>query len=317
MAITSRALAFASRWFDPATVSRVFEPLIADWQREWQNAPRSRRAWISVRGAAAFACAFALLSPRVIVTPTPRPIASKVLRRITLFCLLIGGALSIPSLRSIDASWMETSRLLTLLLVGLPIGIVMAFPFAMINAVDAIRRDGGPAHVQRAAAVKLCIGAMVFMLIMQGVVLPSAHQQWLALSTPADWNVPAPTIGQSTTWELLTHPDREGALVPGHYSRAGEIRRQLIVRMVHVILPVMFIWLRWTSLSQRRRFWPPPAAVMTVLAAAIFFTTFALGFVLERQLLLTPGTGMWLPIAAALLFGIVQEHAQSRRTPAG
>ncbi len=34
MALASRALAFASRWFDPATVSSVFEPLIADWQRE-------------------------------------------------------------------------------------------------------------------------------------------------------------------------------------------------------------------------------------------------------------------------------------------
>ena len=35
MAITSRALAFASRWFDPQTVECVFHPLVADWQREW------------------------------------------------------------------------------------------------------------------------------------------------------------------------------------------------------------------------------------------------------------------------------------------
>jgi hypothetical protein len=44
MAIISRALLFAQRWFDAATVQRVFEPLIADRQREWQDASPSRRA---------------------------------------------------------------------------------------------------------------------------------------------------------------------------------------------------------------------------------------------------------------------------------
>jgi hypothetical protein len=53
MAITTRALAFASRWFDEATVRRTFEPLIADWQREWQDASPSRRARVSLRGLAA------------------------------------------------------------------------------------------------------------------------------------------------------------------------------------------------------------------------------------------------------------------------
>ena len=45
MAITNRALAFASRWFDEATVRRTFEPLIADWQREWHDASGARRPW--------------------------------------------------------------------------------------------------------------------------------------------------------------------------------------------------------------------------------------------------------------------------------
>ena len=50
MALTTRALAFVSRWFDEATVRRTFEPLIADWQREWQDAPPARRRWVSLRG---------------------------------------------------------------------------------------------------------------------------------------------------------------------------------------------------------------------------------------------------------------------------
>src|SRR5262249_31946709 len=39
MAATTRAIALASRWFDEQTYRRTFEPLIADWQREWQDAP--------------------------------------------------------------------------------------------------------------------------------------------------------------------------------------------------------------------------------------------------------------------------------------
>ena len=44
MALTNRALAFASRWFDETSVRRAFAPLIADWQREWQDASPSRHA---------------------------------------------------------------------------------------------------------------------------------------------------------------------------------------------------------------------------------------------------------------------------------
>jgi hypothetical protein len=42
MPLTHRALEFASRWFDESTVRSTFEPLTADWQREWQDAPPSR-----------------------------------------------------------------------------------------------------------------------------------------------------------------------------------------------------------------------------------------------------------------------------------
>ncbi len=71
----TRALAFASRWFDAATVRRTFEPLIADWQREWhESAPSGARGCRSARWAA-FVCAAAISSPGVITTPTPRSIS--------------------------------------------------------------------------------------------------------------------------------------------------------------------------------------------------------------------------------------------------
>ena len=55
MRLTNSVLAFASRWFDEATVRGTFEPLIADWQHEWQHAPSSTiaRARIIAGGSAA------------------------------------------------------------------------------------------------------------------------------------------------------------------------------------------------------------------------------------------------------------------------
>ena len=316
MAITNRALAFASRWFDEATVRRTFEPLIADWQREWQDASRSRQAWVSVRGSVAFVCAVAMLSPRILLTPMPRAIFHRVVTRIAVFCLLNGGALCIPILRSPDTRWVDTPWLLTLALFALPVGIIMAFPFAMVIAVDAIRRGHAPLHVERAAAVKLAFGAALFMATMQGAIVPLANQEWRELSTPAGWTTPPPTFGESSTWALLTHPDRRTAMVTGNYTRAGEIRRQLISRMSMPLIPAIFVWLRWTSLSRRRRFWPPPAALMTVLIAAVFFLSAYLGFVMEHELLLTPGTGIWAPMAIAILLGVAQQFVSSRQRPA-
>ena len=71
MALTNRALAFVSRWFDAATVRRTFEPLIADWQREWQDAPPAQRWLVSLRGMRAFVLAVMVSSPQIILTSAP------------------------------------------------------------------------------------------------------------------------------------------------------------------------------------------------------------------------------------------------------
>jgi hypothetical protein len=48
----TRLLRFARMWFDEHTVAHVFEPLVADWQREWEEAPAApsmapRKQWSS------------------------------------------------------------------------------------------------------------------------------------------------------------------------------------------------------------------------------------------------------------------------------
>ena len=90
------------------------------------------------------------------------------------------------------------------------------------------------------------------------------------------------------------HRDRAAA----QYTRAGEIRRELMQPLVMSVMPAMFVWLRWTALSQPSvgRFWPFPACRDDRVVVVAFFVTFFVGFILEVEWGLMPGTG---PYAAA------------------
>jgi hypothetical protein len=305
MSTTSRALAFAARWFDPATVHRVFEPLVADWQREWQDSTPARRAWVTVRWLTAFACALFVSAPVVIATPIPAAIVRRVAVRVSLFCVVATALMLIPAINSFG-----TSTEAMLLLPGI---LILAFPFAMVAAVDAIRcHEDVPPHIERAAAFRLALLGVIMMVTVGGVVIPVANQQF-RVSQATRHGVqrvsPMPGLREMTTWELLTDPDRAAA--PLRYTRAGEIRKELINRTVLCLLPAMMIWLRWAALNEPRRgrFWPLPASVMAPMVVVAYFGTFFYGFVLENQWDLKPGSGLWLPM---LLFGSLSLWQQWR-----
>jgi hypothetical protein len=315
MAPGTRALALASRWFAPALVHRTFEPLIADWQREWHESDPSRRRSVSIRAWAAFLCTAAVSGPTIITTPIPRSMSWRVITRIMMFCLVVGGALCIPMFRSMGSQEMDPPFWASLLLMVIPAAVSISFPFAMVIAVDAIRRNDAPAHVERAAALKLAVIGVCFMLTMGGLIGPFASRQFVRLSTPAGWNIPAPRIQQLSTVALLNHPDRSTEIVPGRqYTRAGAIRRELLSRTVLSIIPAMLIWLRWPALSNRRRhrFWPLPASVMTALAVVAFFVTFFGGFRIEMELQLQPGTGLMLPLIVFGSWALIEQRMASR-----
>jgi len=306
-----RGLSFARRWFDPATVQGTLEPLVADWQREWQDSVPSRRAWVSVRAWAAFICAAAICLPGVIVTPTPHLMVRRVAARIVLFCVIAADLLSIPMVRSIDAPLLPT-----LLLRAIPTGLLMAFPFAMIIAVDAIRKHQDvPPHVERAAAVKLATIAMLFTLTVNGFVLPYATQYWWKVTTPPGWNVPQPTYTQLSTPALLTHPERHDPIVPHQYTRAGVMRRELIQRAFMSVIPAMFIWLRWSAWShpRRRTYWPLPASAMTLVVIAVFFITLFGGFRIEMELGLPPGSGQMPTLIVFTVWSLVEQRSARRQ----
>ena len=94
----TRLIAFASRWFEPAfepaVVASVFEPLVADWQRESCEATPAHRRLIDVRARDAFAITIAMLMPRLAMTSTS--LGTRPLRYAGGFWLITSCLLTIP-----------------------------------------------------------------------------------------------------------------------------------------------------------------------------------------------------------------------------
>lgn len=306
-----RALAFASRWFEPQTVSTVFEPLVADWQREWQEAPVSRRKWVTGRASAAFVCATIVSSPRIVMTAIPRTITVAVISRIAIFSTTVGIVLGLPLARKLEPRLLDATWTETWLLRILPGTLMMAFPFAMVLAVDAIRRRNDVApRVKRSAVLRLALVSFLFAAAAESFIVPFASEQWLHASTPDGWNVPQPLPQDSSTVALLRNPDRLTANVPGRYTRAGEIRRALIARSVATVLPALLIWLRWTMLerSRRWRYWPLSGGPMTALIFTGFAAAYMGGMYAELQLRWQAGNGLWLPIVVFSVWALLEQR---------
>jgi len=308
MATTSRALAFASRWFDEQTVRRVFEPLVADWQREWQEALPALRWRVLARGLFAFVVAIIVSSPRIALTPAPDGLTNEIARRVTRFTAVATALLMIPVIIELTQWWMKDASWIrgSLYLLALPGAITMAFPFAMTGAVDVIQSRDVLPHVGRAALVKLGAFAIVFMLIYAGWVVPSAGQAARTAMNPAGMSAPLLRVEELTTIQLVFDPDRATVFAQGTYSasRAFSIRSELNKRVVLMALPLALLWLRWRALSLPRRRWigPLPWMTATPIGMVAFVGLLFVGFWLEKEFRLTPGIGNWLPIAAFALW---------------
>jgi hypothetical protein len=329
MSLTTRALAFASRWFDPGTVSRVFEPLVADWQREWHEAAGLQRMRVTLRGLSAFICAAMVSYPRMLRQRTPSTVANRIVTRIARFTLVATALLLIPFAREMDSLWWRGLMMLFIV----PSAITLAYPFAMITAVDAIRCDHAlPPHVERSAVVKLALVAVLFMMAFGGVVTPAANQAWrtatLQASIRADQRspmrpgplpVPARGIRELTTYELLTDPSRatadEGRT--NDYGRALVIRRELNNRASLAVLPVCLLWLRWRLLELPRRRWSPlPPSVIAIAAVAGYMVLRWTERGVEDVFDLSRGTGLWAPFVIFTALMCLDQWRRARRSRA-
>lgn len=315
MAITSRALAFASRWFDEATVRATFEPLIADWQRQWQDAPPSRRRWISLRGLGAFAVAVIVSSPEIARAAAPREVTNHIARRMTIVVAILVALLMIPpsiqlwSIWAAGSSWMRGA----MFLFTIPSALALAFPLAVMGGVDVIRNyQSLPNNVARAAALKLAVCAALFMLVYGGWVIPAANQARLAVLNPPGMTSPLLGMPELTTTQLIFDPARATMFAQGFdlASRSASLLRELNGRAAVIALPLVLLWLRWRAYDTSRRGWPLTAWFAIPIVIGVLSTTTNFGGWLERDWQFWTGTRQWMPIVAFAMWGLVSSYGR-------
>ena len=317
MATTTRALAFASRWFDDATVRRTFEPLIADWQREWQDANPSHRRWISIRGLAAFVLAVTVSSPQLARTSAPAEVTNRIAVRMTIVVAILAALLMIPpsiqlwSIWAAGSSWMRGA----MFLFTIPPALALAFPLAVMGGVDAIRKHQSlPNHVARAAAMKLGVCAALFMLVYGGWVIPAANQPRLTVLNPPGMTSPLRGMRELSTTELVFDPARATMYAPGTQlaSRSESIQRELNGRAAMIVFPLVLLWLRWQAYDRPRRGWPLTAWFAIPVVIGVLSTATNLGNWLERDWHFWTGTTQWVPIAVFVMWGMVSSYSRRR-----
>lgn len=205
----TRALAFASRWFDSSTVSRVFEPLIADWQREWQDATGFVRFGVRIRGGSALLLSMIAMSPTILLAPWPAGTLRRIITRVTVSTAVVSALMLIPFVIDLARN-LDVGVSLYLVCLLLPSTVAMAFPFAITTVVDLIRTAPQPIREERLAAVRFKVAAVMLMVILVGWGFPAANQQFRVASMRAATGSPREPVRdsgscRSSSFREMTH----------------------------------------------------------------------------------------------------------------
>ena len=308
MALTQTLLAWAGRWFDRRTVSDVFEPLVADWQREWLDAPVARRRWITARATAAFAVAALTVAPRALIfTPTPPSTLRRVLSRMIIFVSVVSGLMMIPFLSELRT--IAPGRLAWLLMWLLPSTALLAFPFAMGFVVDGVRRHAKPTQAERMTVLRTALVAVAVTVVLGGWIVPAANQQF-RLTVKADpWHPPARGARELTTPQLIQAPwlaRAEGL------ARSEAIQRELHNRASLAVLPLVLIWLRWRALNHPSPQWLLPSWLSPAVTMGAFFFVRENDARIESLLGLDHGAAAWVPLVLFVAIGWIRDQAADR-----
>ena len=314
----TRLLAFARRWFPPSTVANVFEPLVADWQRQWIDASPPLRTWIAMTGAGAFIRTALVCSSEILFVAPPATMTRRVLARLIILTSVAALPFLMPSLLELRTLRLEAAIPLAMWVV--PSAIASALPFAFGFSADVIRRNGsGLTRAERAVSVQLATLAVLGVIFFQGWVVPAAnqryrsgmvrHEAFTALSLDA-MGEPPRSIGELNTLELA----REFAATPSSehpHGRANQLGRALYSRAAFPALTLVIMWLRWRAPGASRRRWP--AAITTPVALVLTAVTyFTLGAVFDLALGGGPAVGASAPLAVLVLFGWFRGRTRQR-----
>lgn len=228
-----RIVDLAARVFGDDVAARVFEPLVADWQRESAGAPtRSGRALSQALGWAALSIAGLCVAARLAVPrreDLPRLRTGVVM--LSAFAAL-GTALQLPIFLSHAASSAEFARYAVLLapaLVGLSIPLAW-LPLAMRVGAGASRADLCRRRWMLIGSTFVCI---LWLLALNGFISPVANQAWRAAVSGRDL---APGLRE------LSLPHLADAASAGVPTAARELRDKLVLT---VVWPVALALLGW------------------------------------------------------------------------
>lgn len=201
----TRLLAVARLWFDEPSIRDVFEPLVADWQRESLTATGwPARRTIDLRyGLASAGVLFMMLSARHARTPPHWPAFAT----FTLIpaCGLIAGwtaSRGISALRDAALGMMASSA------------VAFVLPFALVPATMVVAQRSLPRHVRRRAALRMSSLAFLIQLAVVGFVTPSMVRTW----NVHRFQAAAQSMPPSRSPAELTLPE---LMRPGHPAHAA------------------------------------------------------------------------------------------------
>ncbi len=263
-ASTPHPLRLARRWFGRAAADRVFEPLIADWQRELAEAPNRRRAATAfARGALAFLATAARCTGLALASREMLPAVG-----IGVLFAILGTALLALPFAVVNFARLPPA-LWPLILPSLA---AFAVPIAVLPAAltlgAAARADDVALH--RLRTVALAAVLVPALLGCLGWVVPSANQAWrVEVAAISGRQGPPRSLRELPLHELTS---AEAVATYGDAARS-ELRRRLLIPL---FWPPLLAMLGWHLGRHRGRasaaaltgYWFLPALTLTVVSYA-------------------------------------------------
>ncbi len=268
-----RLLTCAARWFGPETASRVFEPLLADWDREWAESRGALR--VRIGGAFGFLTAVLHCTARELITAPP---ARAGIAGAGAFAFAV--VLSTIIMAGLQAYFMPYRLPLDVLLMfALPSAVSLGIAPAMLPGMLTLRRD---ASVRWPAGAQFIVGGILLSLACLWLVEPIVSSGYL-VSTSQNERI----------YQLAVKNDRAGRL-----QYPGTVYRQLQASTPEQRAERLEQSNRWTAARRATRPQPPATAEsfvrrysFTILIVAFGLMGWALGGL--RRPTLASAVGWW------------------------
>lgn len=322
----TRAFAFVARWFDPSTVSSVFEPLIADWQREWRDAAGLARIGVRIRGGAALSLSMIAASPNVLLAPWPVSTLRRVITRLMIWTSVITALTMAPFVIDLQSK-IDLGVFPYLLVFLMPQAVAIAFPCAITTIVDLIRTAPESNREERIAAMKVAIASVTLMLILCGWAFPAANQQYRVTASRAVMGAtrnfgPARGLHELSIVELVQddrlvaqrRPSGDPIYDAWMASRAGAepVLREISQRFSLILLPIALIWMRWRALRLPRGRWYSalPLLISAPVTVLLFYSLLAQSRALADVLFAPRWSGPLLAPTLMIVGALVIDRAR-------